>query len=176
MSSLNDMTAKTPVEWKVSDVHAWSNSINTTLQTEFPDMIKVINELESKYTVARYHVYLKLKENNNDGKYDMNKVEIVLKMFDDRKTLRDGALSGISCSGCLCMAFCLLSHYSFDKSLLNLFYDALMDMGTTCLQGFTHRLLSFIIPLKRCVDKDCAVNSETDLQKLKEIVNREDFI
>jgi hypothetical protein len=145
MASFNDMRAKYQVDWKVPDVHSWSTAMSQTLETEFPNLVGSINALEPKYEMGREKV---IKMFPGDGK-----VLQVMEMFDRRKNVRDSDLVGVSCGGCLCMTYCLIAKLQFEKSMVAAFYDTLMDMGVTCLQGYTHRLMSLIVPMLRCLQE-----------------------
>lgn len=137
------MRAKYRVDWKVPDVHSWSTAMSSTLAQEFPNLVDSINALEPKYQYGRTKVVALFPEDQ--------RVVSVLELCDRRWNVRDADLLGVSCGGCLCMTYCLLAKLQFDKSIVAAFYDTLMDMGVTCLQGYTHRLMSLIVPMVRCL-------------------------
>ena len=147
MASFNDMQAKTNVEWKNSDVHAWSESIRTTINQEFPMLIQDINYTSNTYNYVRDQLLNYLFPNDH-------RIAQIVHLIDQRCGYSDSALLEVKCEGCLCMAYFLVKRHHFESSIVCLFYDTLMDMGQTCLQGYTHRLISFIIAILRSMSKN----------------------
>lgn len=140
--SFNNMKKQFELEWNNPDVHARTAEMRKTIETQFPDLIDKINALEPKYGVVRERLVKELYPNDQ-------LVVRFLQLCDARQRTRDGAMLGVSCGGCLVMLFCLVAHYEFDPSLVLVFKDTMYDMGTTCLQGYTHRMLSLILALMR---------------------------
>ena len=139
--SFHNMQKQTTVEWKRSDVHEWSKELAQTITTQFPDLPTTINTMEINFDIVKG----KLQSAFVTDTY----VHAFLRMCESRKGIKDKDVLNISCGGCLVMVYCLLSYNKFDVSLMRVFRDLMYDMGTTCLQGYTHRMLSFIIALLR---------------------------
>ncbi|MDD5753292.1 MAG: hypothetical protein PHN45_00875 [Methylococcales bacterium] len=146
--SFNDMRAKGPVEWLKPDVHQWSDTLGRTISTEFPDLPAKINSLERYYDTVRVRV----KTLYGSPADVAQKVETFLRMCDVRKNIKDADAAGVSCCGCLAMLYCLVAHYKFDDTMVTALRDVMFDIGTTCLQGYTHRMLLLIIALLRDMD------------------------
>lgn len=140
--SFNNMRKQFAQEWKTADVHEWSQALSVTILDEFPDLPAKINELEPNFPVAKAKISQQLFP------HDVY-VASFLRMCESRQNMKDNDVLGISCGGCLVMLYCLIAHYKFDPSLVAIFHDTMYDMGTTCLQGYTHRMLSVIIALTR---------------------------
>ena len=81
-------------------------------------------------------------------------------MCDKRSTVRDAAACDVSCGGCLAMMYCIVAHYKFEPSLVHAMKMTIYDIGTTCLQGYTHRMLSFIVALMRDMESSAAMKEE----------------
>lgn len=140
--SFNNMRKQFAQEWKTADVHEWSQALSVTILDEFPDLPAKINELEPNFPAAKAKISQQLFP------HDVY-VASFLRMCESRQNMKDNDVLGISCGGCLVMLYCLVAHYKFDPSLVAIFHDTMYDMGTTCLQGYTHRMLSVIIALTR---------------------------
>lgn len=127
------------MDWKNPDIHARSREISEAIKLRFPDLPTKINALEPKYDIARRKVLELFPGDAN--------VASLLGYCDARRKTNDRDLLGITCGGALTMAFCLVAHSDYEPSIVCAFKDTLYDMGHTCLQGYTHRLVIFIMAM-----------------------------
>jgi len=144
--SFHDMGEKAGSQWRNPDVHYWSGQLRETLSNDTTNLVAKINALEPKYPLARAKVMDLYK---NEDVVTKQNIETFLKRCDALCSVRDAAASGASCGGCLAMMYCLVAHNKFEPSLVEAMKMTIYDIGTTCLQGYTHRMLSFIIALTR---------------------------
>lgn len=132
------------VAWKRPDVHAWSKDMKDLAEKEFADLPKVTQvavglfedacrEIREHYTVPSAKAV----------------VDQVLLKMERRRNAVDADLGGVIPAGLLALVwFDYVKKINEPECYLH-FLETLADMGTTCIQGDTHRLFSSLVALHR---------------------------
>jgi len=127
--------------WKQADVHAWSKTMSEQLKTEFPDLPDKTVQYRDKFDAVANEI--REKYNKHTG------VELLLVKMKRREHLVDNDLCGISPSGLLALVWIDIVRKIDDSDCYRHFFDTLIDMGSHCLQGDSHRLFSTFVALLR---------------------------
>lgn len=134
------------------DVHAWSAEIRKVLSSEFPRVIAETREAELDYvewTKPRLRSWARAQ-----GPDAESATELVLRVADERRQTRDPDLFGMTCHGALgvladTVEECGGDARDPDRNLLDAVTRTFEDMGQTCLQGYTHRIMTLVVALRR---------------------------
>jgi hypothetical protein len=137
-----------PRPWLNADVHARTPEMRAQLLAEYPDLPKltrdrsvVPGEIERVISEMRGRVMI------------AEAVACIDKIYARRGAI-DNDLCSVSVAGLLCVVWsdCVVPRIT---KTIDLFVATLCDMGTTCVQGDSHRLFAAYVAYKRD-EIDCA--------------------
>ena len=115
------------------------------IKSEFPKLVNQTTKYINRFDGAVTDIQAQYK---NDVMVNM-----VLKKMDQRKYTPDNDLFGVMPSGLLALVWYEYIKKIDDPDCYTLFKENLYDMGTTCTQGDSHRLLSILTALERVKEK-----------------------
>ena len=132
------------------DVHAWSAEIRNVLAREFPHLVNESFEAEQDYDEwAKPHLRRWARA---QGPGAESATELVLRIADERRCARDRDLFDVTCHGMLGVLVDAVEECGGDdpdRDLLDAVTRTFEDMGQTCLQGYTHRVATLVVALRR---------------------------
>jgi len=130
--------------WKRPDVHAWSKDMKVLAETEFPDLPGVTKAAAPLFD----GVCREIREHYaNSAPFAV--VDQVLKKMELRRHAVDMDLGGVVPAGLLVLVWFDYVKKINEPECYMHFSETLADMGTTCIQGDTHRLFSSLVALHR---------------------------
>lgn len=127
--------------WMDPDVHSWSQRMRDLIQAEFPHF--------KEQCLAFYHHFDVAVQEAKQQYAGAPGALSVLEKLVTRKRSMDADLAGVSLAGLFAMIWFKYVKEINDVDCYALLRDTLIDMGTTCLQGDTHRLFSIMVSLDR---------------------------
>lgn len=129
-------------QWINPDVHARTPEMRALLLSEFPELPKLTRD-RSVVPKEIERVMLQIR-----GQKLPPQAEACLEKIYNRRGAIDVDLCDVSVAGLLCMVWsdCVLPRI---HTSLDLFIGTLCDMGTTCVQGDSHRLFAAYVAYKR---------------------------
>lgn len=129
--------------WKNPDVHAHTAEMRSIMSSEFPKLPKLaelyMKDFDTVCTEIERHY-----AGNGSIAQCINKLRV-------RKDVRDHDLQGISLAGLLCIVW--IDCVKPSGELYDHFACILQDMGTTCVQGDSHRLFSLYVASVRSISE-----------------------
>jgi hypothetical protein len=120
--------------WVEPDVHAWSARMAVVLRETCPQLATESVEAAKRHAEAIAEAKAVLPQ----------RLHAVLDKLVARKDMIDGDLCGVSALGLFVLAW-----NERDRSSNLAIADVLEDIGSTCLQGDTHRLFALLVALRR---------------------------
>lgn len=131
-----------PQPWLNPDVHARTPEMRAQLLSEFPELPKLCADRAAVPSeIVRVLNEIRGREMPSEALACLDKIYA-------RRGAIDNDLCSISVAGLLCVVWsdCVVPRID---STLNLFVGTLCDMGTTCVQGDSHRLFAAYVAFKR---------------------------
>lgn len=128
------------------DVHFWTPAMRAVLKEEFPNLPMQTRAYFPKFdsTVAEIQA-----QYPNDPQ-----VAGLLAKMKKRKNEIDKDLFDAVPAGMLAFVWIEYIKETDLKECYTFFHDTLVDMGSTCIQGDTHRLFSVLVALQRADQKE----------------------
>jgi hypothetical protein len=130
--------------WVKENVHSWSSDMTKVVADEFPYLPDKTREYLSRFDEARADITGYYRQHACADA--LNVVVSVLDKINSRRAARDADLMMISPAGLLAM---LWFDYVVPNGCFDHFADTMRDMGSTCVQGDTHRLFSTLVAMFR---------------------------
>jgi hypothetical protein len=125
--------------WKNPDVHAHTVEMRTQLQKEFQELPQLTRLYASSFDRAAKEIK---QVYNGDGE-----VVACLDKMTRRKDVVDNDLCGVMPAGLLALVW--EDKIKPNEEAREHFLATLKDMGTTCVQGDTHRLFATYVAFSR---------------------------
>jgi hypothetical protein len=138
-------------EWVDANVHAWSIRMQQTVTAELPSIVSQSITALEPVPVVRLENAIKCCQSEMARLLGADSLCTITPVFDKfrrRVGLRDMDLLNMSPAGLFIMNVNVIHGIGSREAWLAL-YDILSDIGTTCIQGDSHRLLSLYIALVR---------------------------
>lgn len=127
--------------WFNPDVHAWTSEMRNLVKAEFPELRDQSRLYATKFDSTVQDIK------------DMYGDDVLIKQVMDKMVARRNAIDtdlfGVVPAGLLALVWLEYVKKINDTGCYKLFKENLYDMGTTCVQGDTHRLLSILVALDR---------------------------
>lgn len=134
--SFSNMAPLYAMQHQQVDVHAKTHDIQIALLAH-PGIVDKMNALESSYPAAKKITLRLFKDDQN--------IVLFFQLMDARAQTHDADALGVSCGGAFAMLVSLIAYYEFEPSLVRLLKETMYDMGVTCVQGYTHRMVWLIL-------------------------------
>lgn len=148
--SFSNMASLYAIQHQQADVHAKTPDIQTALRAH-PGIVDKMNALEASYPAAKTIALRLFKDDQN--------IVLFFQLMDARSHTHDADALGLSCGGAFAMTVSLVAYYEFEPSLVRLLKETMYDMGVTCVQGYTHRMVWFILMLIDNMDTEKATDA-----------------
>ena len=126
-----------------NDVHAWSRTLQETLQQFYPTLPSDCAGYFSRWDTVMEQMKLRYSPS------EFSEMRGVLEKVKSRKDLHDRDLAELSPANLFCYLWVQTIYRVDDRDTYRHFYETVKDMGNTCLQGDTHRLFFSYVILDR---------------------------
>lgn len=131
-----------PIPWLNPDVHARTPELRAQLLSEFPELPKITqNRAVVPNEIERVVSEIRSRQIPAEASACLDKIY-------GRRGAIDRDLGSVSVAGLLCVVWsdCVVPRIGMA---FDIFVSTLCDMGTTCVQGDSHRLFATYVALKR---------------------------
>lgn len=140
MSVAQESTNRQRKSWFREDVHTWTREMKQQLDAEFPALVhttqSIVLQFEATVNEMKSHPTLATKD-----------LDPVYSKLTGRRTIRDADMNGMCIGGMLVCVWKLVDQE--EPSAIEHIRGMLLDMGSTCIQGDTHRMFSTYVALHR---------------------------
>lgn len=137
----NVPTAPPGAAWYSPDVHSWTTEMRNLIKEEFPRLRDQTRIYASEFDTSVAEICQRFKD------------DILVKQTLDKMVARRNAIDtdlfGVVPAGLLALVWIEYVKKIDEPECYTLFQETLHDMGTTCLQGDSFRLLSILVALER---------------------------